>query len=146
MSNVPDAQEIIPEKDCVVEEEVYQELEKPDWAPDYDPSWDEDLLLDILHDPTVDSTIAQELLGADDPSDNTPFDLLFKKMSTEKLYTGSNYTSLEAFLLIQQFMCTANVNKTNSVLLLKLLKALLPTSCDIPTNLRKFLKVVLLLR
>ena len=68
---------------------------------------------------------------------------LFKDLGTKELYTGSTMSCLEAFMAIEQFRQTANINKTNSVLLLKLISNLLPVGHKLLSCLKTFLKVCL---
>lgn len=64
------------------------------------------------------------------------------QLHNKALYTGSKLTCLTALVLIQQFIIAANINKTNSLLLFKLLRMLLPDSnLQLPTSLSTMQKV-----
>jgi hypothetical protein len=67
---------------------------------------------------------------------------LMHELANTPLYLHSEWSCLQAIVLIEQYILTANINKTNSQLLLSLICSLLPKQqMALPHTLCRFLKV-----
>jgi hypothetical protein len=76
-----------------------------------------------------------------DPTDDCISYAEWQHLSTAPLYEGTTMTALEGILLTHQFLIHANMNKSTSEELLKLLSILLPTSNLLPPSYYKLMKV-----
>jgi hypothetical protein len=76
-----------------------------------------------------------------DPSDDCISYAEWQHLSTSPLYEGTTMNALEGILLTHQFLIHANLNKSTSEELLKLLSLLLPASSLLPPSYYKLMKV-----
>jgi hypothetical protein len=65
----------------------------------------------------------------------------WQNLSTSPLYPGSTMTALEGILLTHQFLIHANMNKSTSEELLKLMSSLLPAPSLLPPSYYMLMKV-----
>jgi hypothetical protein len=99
----------------------------------------ENINRDDTDDDNDDANVASDNNPDTDPTPLTPQQ--WRQMQDTPLYPNSPISTLEAVLLVHQYMINSNLNKTSSEDLLKLIIGLLPDGCTLPPSYYKLMKV-----